>query len=76
MSKFLGIVDKQTKDFIPDNNQYGLEKNLYKLSPTQAQAILDLKLQKLTNLEQDKIFTDYESSIQRWRNSSYRKRRL
>ncbi len=64
MSKFLGIVDKQTKDFIPDNNQYGLEKNLYKLSPTQAQAILDLKLQKLTNLEQDKIFTDYESSIE------------
>ncbi|TSA20779.1 MAG: DNA gyrase subunit A, partial [Betaproteobacteria bacterium] len=31
----------------------------YHLSDTQAQAILDLRLQRLTGLEQDKIFTEY-----------------
>jgi DNA gyrase subunit A len=61
--KFLGIIDKQTQDFIKSDTDYGLIKNKYKLSPTQAQAILDLRLQKLTNLEQEKIFTDYESAI-------------
>ena len=61
--KFLGIIDKQTQDFIKSNADYGLIKNKYKLSPTQAQAILDLRLQKLTNLEQEKIFADYESAI-------------
>ena len=63
LTKFLGIVDNQTKDFIPSDQQYGLQDKSYKLSPTQAQAILDLKLQKLTNLEQEKIFSDYELTI-------------
>lgn len=31
----------------------------YRLSPDQAQAILDLRLQRLTGLEQDKIFAEY-----------------
>ena len=61
--KFLGIVDKQTQDFIKSDESYGLINKKYKLSPLQAQAILDLKLQKLTNLEQEKIFSDYEASI-------------
>ena len=47
---------------------YGLKKKKYKLSPEQAQAILDLKLQKLTNLEQDKIFDDYKKEIEAIRN--------
>jgi len=34
-------------------------KTGYKLSDAQAQAILDLRLQRLTSLEQDKITTDY-----------------
>ena len=61
--KFLGIVDKQTENFIPSDTEYGLNGKTYKLSAIQAQAILDLKLQKLTNLEQEKIFSDYELTI-------------
>jgi DNA gyrase subunit A len=61
--KFLGIVDKQTENFIPSDTEYGLNGKTYKLSAVQAQAILDLKLQKLTNLEQEKIFSDYELTI-------------
>ena len=63
LTKYLGIVDKQTNAFIKSDTQYGLHAKLYKLSPIQAQAILDLRLQKLTGLEQEKIFTDYESTI-------------
>ncbi|MBP9722337.1 MAG: DNA gyrase subunit A [Gammaproteobacteria bacterium] len=36
---------------------------LYKLSPVQAQAILDLRLHRLTGLEQDKIIKEYESLL-------------
>lgn len=36
----------------------------YYLSPEQAQAILDLRLQRLTGLEQDKIFTEYGELLQ------------
>jgi DNA gyrase subunit A len=32
----------------------------YKLSDAQAQAILELRLQRLTGLEQDKIFSEYK----------------
>ncbi len=39
--------------------QYGLTDDGYRLSETQAQAILDLKLQRLTGLEQDKIIKEY-----------------
>ena len=63
LTKFLGVVDKQTKGFIKSDAQYGLHEKFYKLSPTQAQAILDLRLNKLTNLEQERIFSDYEASI-------------
>ncbi|MBT3548501.1 MAG: DNA gyrase subunit A [Gammaproteobacteria bacterium] len=63
LTKYLGIVDKQTNVFIKSDSQYGLHGKLYKLSPVQAQAILDLRLQKLTGLEQEKIFTDYELTI-------------
>lgn len=44
---------------------YGLEikENTYQLSPDQAQAILELKLHRLTGLEQDKIFAEYESIL-------------
>ena len=39
--------------------EYGLSEAGYRLSETQAQAILDLRLHRLTGLEQDKIVTDY-----------------
>jgi DNA gyrase subunit A len=39
---------------------YGLKANGYKLSDVQAQEILQMRLQRLTGLEQDKIVTEYK----------------
>ena len=44
---------------------YGLGKNGYRLSETQAQAILDMRLQKLTGLEQEKIRAEYKEILER-----------
>jgi DNA gyrase subunit A len=41
----------------------GLESGGYRLSTTQAQAILDLRLHRLTGLEQDKISSEYSELI-------------
>ncbi len=38
---------------------FGLSEQGYRLTPVQAQAILDLRLQRLTGLEQDKIVDEY-----------------
>ena len=43
--------------------QYGLSKQGYRLSEAQAQAILDMRLQKLTGLEQDKIRAEYKEIL-------------
>lgn len=43
--------------------QYGFHDDGYTLSPEQAQAILDLRLHRLTGLEQDKIFREYEALL-------------
>ncbi|MEM9102575.1 MAG: DNA gyrase subunit A [Pseudomonadota bacterium] len=43
--------------------KYGVHGDEYYLSPTQAQAILDLRLHKLTGLEQDKIFEEYQKIL-------------
>ncbi len=40
--------------------EFGLTKSGYKLSDAQAQAILELRLQRLTGLEQDKIVAEYK----------------
>ncbi|MES2141884.1 MAG: DNA gyrase subunit A [Pseudomonadota bacterium] len=44
---------------------YGLIEatNLYRLSPEQAQAILELRLHRLTGLEQDKILNEYREQL-------------
>jgi DNA gyrase subunit A len=42
---------------------YGLGKDGYRLSDVQAQAILDMRLQKLTGLEQDKIRSEYQEIL-------------
>lgn len=43
---------------------YGLQKDdKYYLSPVQAQAILDMRLQRLTGLEYDKIIGEYEECL-------------
>ena len=48
-----------------DKNLYGLLSDGYHLSESQAQAILDLRLHRLTGLEQEKIRTEYEEVLQR-----------
>ena len=43
--------------------QFGLKEDGYHLSEVQAQAILDLKLHRLTGLEQDKIVNEFQSIL-------------
>ena len=45
-------------------SEYGLVDGLYYLSGVQAQAILDMRLQKLTGLEKDKILDEYREVLQ------------
>ena len=42
---------------------YGLVEGKYYLSPVQAQAILDMRLHRLTGLEQDKILQEYREVL-------------
>ncbi len=42
---------------------FGLIDGNYRLSPVQAQAILDLRLHRLTGLEQDKIINEYKDLL-------------
>ncbi len=44
--------------------EFGLHKNGYRLSDAQAQAILEMRLQRLTGLEQDKIVAEYKQLIE------------
>ncbi|MEO0973963.1 MAG: DNA gyrase subunit A, partial [Pseudomonadota bacterium] len=44
---------------------FGLLDDGYRLTPTQAKAILDLQLQRLTALEQDKILDEFGQIIER-----------
>jgi DNA gyrase subunit A len=43
--------------------EFGLQKNGYRLSEAQAQQILELRLQRLTALEQDKIVAEYKETV-------------
>lgn len=45
------------------SDNYGLQDNGYNLSPAQAQAILDMRLNKLTGLEQEKIHGEYKELL-------------
>jgi len=49
----------------PDDlgDEFGLRDGAYHLSPDQAQAILDLRLHRLTALEQDKLMEDYQGIL-------------
>ncbi|MDQ3730829.1 MAG: DNA gyrase subunit A [Pseudomonadota bacterium] len=51
-----GAEDSRPDGLTPE---FGLNDTGYRLSDAQAQAILDLRLQRLTALEQDKIVKDY-----------------
>ena len=63
-----GMLDKERmSDTRPDDLEegFGLIDGSYRLSPVQAQAILDLRLHRLTGLEQDKISTEYKELLRK-----------
>ena len=59
------IKDADSEISRPDNlqHEFGLHDDGYRLSPEQAQAILELRLQKLTGLEKDKILKEYNDLL-------------
>ena len=56
-------ADISRPDDLPE--ELGLGADGYRLSEVQAQAILDMRLQKLTGLEQEKIISEYEELLDR-----------
>ncbi len=69
-----GVVSKmlaasQVEESAPDDiaTEYGMVEDGYRLSEVQAQAILDLRLHRLTGLEQEKIRTEYSEILERIR---------
>jgi len=62
------IGDRDMSLFKPEDLpvEFGLQKNGdYQLSNKQAQAILDLKLHRLTGLEKDKIFDEFNELLEK-----------
>ncbi|MBW2475642.1 MAG: DNA gyrase subunit A [Deltaproteobacteria bacterium] len=57
-----GKTDTRPDELAPE---YGLRDGRYHLSPVQAQAILDLRLHRLTGLEQDKIIKEYKEILEK-----------
>ena len=57
------IADIKETLIIKENLPYGLNQGLYQLSEKQADSILEMKLQKLTSMERDKIKSDYSDCI-------------
>jgi DNA gyrase subunit A len=57
-----GADASRPEDLAPE---FGLTEQGYRLTETQAQAILDLRLQKLTGLEQDKIINEFEEILRK-----------
>ncbi|MBQ0756552.1 MAG: DNA gyrase subunit A, partial [Amphritea sp.] len=45
--------------------RYGMHDGIYHLSPAQAQAILELRLHRLTGLEHDKLIAEYRELLER-----------
>jgi DNA gyrase subunit A len=67
VEEMLARASIDAKAFRPDGlaPEFGLAKNGYRLSDAQAQAILELRLQRLTGLEQDKIVNEYKEVMER-----------
>ncbi len=60
------MLDRAEMDMSRPNDigkEFGLTDQGYRLSPQQAQAILDLRLHRLTGLEQDKILSEYQALL-------------
>ncbi|KAB7623666.1 DNA gyrase subunit A [Alkalilimnicola sp. S0819] len=56
-------ADASRPDWVEDG--FGLSEDGYRLTSTQAQAILDLRLHRLTGLEQDKILDEFQELLTR-----------
>ena len=63
MLKKAGNVSTIPKHLLNIEN-FGIEKSKYRLSSEQAKAILDLKLNRLTGLEQESIFNEYSDLLE------------
>ena len=63
----LSSTSVRTEEFRPNGLavEFGLTKKGYHLSDLQAQAILELRLQRLTGLEQDKIVSEYKDILEK-----------
>ena len=59
------MLENSTEDNRPEglSAELGVQGEFYKLSEAQAQAILDLRLHRLTGLEQDKITTEFKEIL-------------
>ena len=63
--KVINMLERADSSTKPEDlaEHYGIQQEGYYLSPAQSQAILDLRLHRLTALEQDKIFAEYEKIL-------------
>jgi DNA gyrase subunit A len=62
----IGMLERAGPDACrPDDldPHFGLREGLYHLSPAQAQAILDLRLHRLTGLEHEKLLNEYQEKL-------------
>ncbi len=57
-----GAETSRPEELDPD---FGLQDNGYQLSPVQAQEILNMRLHRLTGLEQEKLTREYEEILER-----------
>lgn len=56
-------ADACRPDELPE--EYGLREGLYYLSPVQAQAILEMRLHRLTGLEHEKLLSEYRELLEK-----------
>jgi DNA gyrase subunit A len=67
VEKMLARSSVKADEFRPEGlpAEFGLSKKGYRLSGSQAQAILELRLQRLTGLEQDKVVSEYKDIMEK-----------
>ncbi len=65
VTELLSAADAHTSRPEGLGPEYGLQEGGYRLTAEQAQAILDLRLHRLTGLEQDKILNEYREILVR-----------
>jgi len=66
IGKVIDLLERvELKDVRPEDlpEGFGADGAIYKLSPVQAQSILEMRLHRLTGLEQDKILEEYRGLI-------------